>query len=193
MHPEHADRIERFQRAQAAFTDLVDVVETGQWDAPSLPGWTVADLVAHLVGEARWVPLLVDGRTVADVGDAVPTDTDQLLDDDPLGAWEAAADAALTAVATPGALDRTVHLSRGPVPATDYLGELTFDLTVHAWDLARALGVDDQPDGELVTAALAVAEAIPAGGMPGLFDAPVEARAGATPLQQLLARTGRRP
>ena len=53
----------RYQRAQAQFTDRVDAVEPGEWDAPALPEWSVVDLVAHLTGEQLWAPLLAsDGN-----------------------------------------------------------------------------------------------------------------------------------
>ena len=51
--------LELFQRAQNQFTDRVDAVAPDQWEDEALPGWTVADLVAHLVSEALWVPPLL--------------------------------------------------------------------------------------------------------------------------------------
>jgi hypothetical protein len=93
-----AELLELFQRAQASFTDRVDAVEPGQWDDPALPGWSVADLVAHLTGEQLAVPHLLDGGS-RDPRDR--TSSDELLGDDPLTAWETAADTALTVVAGP--------------------------------------------------------------------------------------------
>ena len=57
--------LELFQRAQNPFTDRVDAVAPDQWDDPALPGWTVADLVAHLVTEQLWVPPLLAGEPYA--------------------------------------------------------------------------------------------------------------------------------
>ncbi|MCW2697530.1 MAG: uncharacterized protein JWR62_2615, partial [Modestobacter sp.] len=56
-----AELLERFQRAQALVTDRVDAVEAGQWDATALPGWTVADLVAHLTAMQSAVAELLAG------------------------------------------------------------------------------------------------------------------------------------
>ena len=56
--------LELFQRAQAQFTDRVDAVAPDQWEDEALPGWTVADLVAHLVTEQLWVPPLLAGEPV---------------------------------------------------------------------------------------------------------------------------------
>jgi uncharacterized protein (TIGR03086 family) len=182
--------LELFQRAQAAFTDRVDAVEPDQWEDDALPEWTVADLVAHMVTEMLWVAPLVAGEPYAE--GRFPDATTDLLGNDPFESWESASDGALSAFAEDDALVRTVHLERGPTPAVDYILELTADLTVHAWDLARATGGDTDLDGELVTAALLVGERIPEDGVPGLFDAPLDVSAAAPPQTRLLARFGRR-
>jgi uncharacterized protein (TIGR03086 family) len=184
--------LELFQRAQAQFTDRVDAVAPDQWDDDALPEWTVADLVAHLVTEALWVPPLLAGEPYDLIDGRFPEDTSDLLGDDPFTGWESAADAALSAFAEDDALIRTVHLSRGPTPATEYIEELTADLTVHAWDLARATDGDTDLDPELVTAALVVAERLPEDGIPGLIDPPLEVSLAAPPQLRLLARYGRK-
>jgi uncharacterized protein (TIGR03086 family) len=184
--------LELFQRAQAQFTDRVDAVAPDQWDDEALPGWTVADLVAHLVDEALWVPPLLAGEPYDLIDGRFPEDTADLLGADPFTGWETAADDALSAFAEDDALIRTVHLSRGPTPATQYILEMTADLTVHSWDLARATGGDTELDGELVTAALVFAEQLPADGVPGLFDPPLDVSTAAPPRTRLLARFGRK-
>jgi uncharacterized protein (TIGR03086 family) len=183
--------LELFQRAQAQFTDRVDAVGPDRWEDAALPGWTVGDLVAHMVSEALWVAPLMAGEPYAE--GRFPDETTDLLGDDPLTGWESAADLALTAFAEDDELIRTVHLERGPTPATVYIEELTADLTVHAWDLARATDGDTDLDPELVTAALVVGERLPEDGVPGLFAPPLDVSAAATPQQRLLARFGRRP
>jgi uncharacterized protein (TIGR03086 family) len=183
--------LELFQRAQASFTDRVDATEPEQWEDEALPEWTVADLVAHLITEMLWVPPLIAGEPYAE--GRFPDTTTDLLGDDPMAGWESAADAALSAFAEDDALVRTVHLERGPTPASQYILELIADLTVHSWDLARATDGDTDLDGELVTAALLIGEAIPDDGVPGLYDPPLDTAATASPQQRLLARFGRRP
>ncbi len=101
-------------------------------------------------------------------------------------------DAVAPEFAEDDALVRTVHLSRGPTPATEYIFEMTADLTVHAWDLARATDGDTELDGELVTAALVYAERLPEDGVPGLIDPPLDVSASADPQTRLLARFGRK-
>ena len=182
--------LELFQRAQAQFTDRVDAVAPDQWEDPSLPGWTVADLVAHLITEQLWVPPLLAGEPHLE--GRFPHETSDLLGNDPFLGWESAADDALSAFAEEDALIRTVHLSRGPTPAGEYILEMTADLTVHAWDLAQAVGADTELDGELVTAGLVYAERLPAEGIPGLIDPPLDVSDAAPPQMRLLARFGRK-
>jgi uncharacterized protein (TIGR03086 family) len=191
--PSPTDLLLLFQRAQAQFTDRVDAVQPGGWDAAALPDWSVADLVAHLTSEQLWVPPLLAGEDPGAVADRIPTDTEELLGGDPLTAWEAAADGALTAWASPGALDRTVHLSGGATRAADHLVEMTADLTVHAWDLARAIGGVTALDQDLVAAAFRYAEEhLGDDGLPGLIAPPVSVPPGADLQTRLLARYGRR-
>ena len=183
--------LELYQRAQNQFTDRVDAVAPDQWEDESLSGWTVADLVAHLVNEALWVPPLLAGEPVAE--GRFPDDTSDLLGDDPFTGWETAADGALSAFAEDDALARTVHLSRGLTPATEYIFEMTADLVVHSYDLAAATDGDTELDGELVTAALVYAEGLPDDGVPDLIGPALDVPPSAPPLVRLLARYGRRP
>lgn len=182
--------LELFQRAQAQFTDRVDAVAPDQWEDPSLPGWTVADLVAHLVTEQLWVAPMMAGEPYLE--GRFPEETSDLLGSDPFVGWESAADDALSAFAEDERLIRTVHLSRGPTPASEYILEMTADLTVHTWDLAQAVGADPELDGELVTACLVYAERLPPEGIPGLIDPPLDVAESAPPQTRLLARYGRK-
>ncbi len=189
-----AELLERYQRAQAQFTDRVDAVEPGQWDVVVLPGWTAADLVAHVTADQLAVPHLLTGGT-PDARDR--TSPDELLGDDPLTAWETAADTALAAWAAEHALEGTVELPGGPVPAGHHLRSMTVALTVHAWDVAAAVGGDTQLDRELVEDAVEFAEehrddgVLRSGPTPGPDAAPGAVPAGAEPLTRLLARFGR--
>ncbi|MEU5432831.1 TIGR03086 family metal-binding protein [Streptomyces sp. NPDC020719] len=187
-----ADRdplLDRHREALALFGARVHAVRPDQWDLRTpCTDWTVRDLVNHLVVEQLWVPPLVEGRSLADVGDAFDGD---VLGDDPVAAWDSAKDAALAAFAGPGALDGTVHLSYGKTPATAYCSQMVADAVVHSWDLSRAIGADEQLPDALVDAAARefgqYADELPR----SLFDAPVKVPAGADAQTRLLAMLGR--
>jgi uncharacterized protein (TIGR03086 family) len=137
-------------RASARFGTLVHAARADQWDLPTpCAGWSVRDLVNHVVAENLWTAPLMEGATIAEVGDAYDGD---VLGADPVSAWAAAAGSARRAVDAPGALDRTVHLSFGDTPATEYVDQLFADHLVHAWDLAQAIGADSRLDPDLVAA-----------------------------------------
>ncbi|MBV9291030.1 MAG: TIGR03086 family protein [Frankiales bacterium] len=186
-----SELVDRFERAHRHFGSLVHRVPADRWGAPTpCADWDVRALVNHLVYEARWAVPLLEGATIADVGDRFDGD---LLGDDPVGSYDDALAAASAAVSSPGALDRTVHLSYGETPATGYLAQLTGDFVVHAWDLARGIGADDELDADLV--AWVDAETRPNAEMlaqSGLFDPPVDVAPDADPQTRMLALFGRR-
>ncbi len=182
--------LELFQRAQAQFTDRVDAVAPDQWEDQALPDQTVGDLVAHLVTQSLWVPPLLAGEPYAE--GRFPDLTSDLLGSDPFTSWESAADDALSAFAEDDAMQRTVHLDSGPMPASVYVQQLTADLTVHAWDLAQATGGDTELDGELVTAGLLYAERYPDAEVPERLDLPLDVSDSVPPQVRLLARFGRK-
>ncbi|MFN2589221.1 MAG: TIGR03086 family metal-binding protein [Actinomycetota bacterium] len=136
-----------FRRGAERFTRLVSAVGERQWDLETpCEDWNVRELVNHIVRELLWVPPLFDGKTIGYVGDAFDGDN---LSPDPRRAQAGAADAAVAAVEEPGALDRTVHLSYGDVPGRHYAFELSNDLWIHGWDLARAVGADEAIDDDV--------------------------------------------
>jgi uncharacterized protein (TIGR03086 family) len=141
---------EAYRQALAGFGEHVTEVRADQWHNPTpCADWDVRALVNHLVYENRWVPELLAGRTVAQVGDAYEGD---LLGEDPVKAFHTSAAAASAAAAGTGVLTRTTHLSFGDVPGAEYLHQVFADALIHGWDLARATGADDRLDPELVRA-----------------------------------------
>ncbi|MFC8452617.1 TIGR03086 family metal-binding protein [Kitasatospora sp. NPDC057223] len=180
-----------YPQALDAFGHLVRRVAPHQWAAPTpCTEWAVRDVVNHLTAEQLWVPELLMGSTVAEVGGRFDGD---VLDEDPGGAWQAAADAAKEAFLVPGAEDVTVHLSYGDVPALAYCDQMTVDAVVHTWDLARGISADPGLSPELVDFALAEVSGYGEGlAASGLFAPPVEVPADASALTRLLGLTGRR-
>src|SRR5947209_3983244 len=81
-------------------------------------------------------------------------DTD-VIDDDWLGVYRAAAGALLAAWQREGALDGTVQLPFGAVPAAWCVNQQIADLAVHGWDIARVTGQSTDLDPDLGQVALA--------------------------------------
>ena len=148
-----ADQAELHRRAVEEFGIRVGAVGDDQWELPTpCADWNVRELVNHLVYENRWTVPLMEGGTIAEVGDRYEGD---LLGDEPKAAWDESSTEAVAAVTADGALERTVNLSSGPTPASEYVSQLFADHLIHAWDLARAVGADDRLDPELVAACAA--------------------------------------
>ena len=189
-----ADLIELHGRCGQRFAALVAGVGPGQWhDGTPCSQWDVRTLVHHLLYEQRWVPPLFEGLTIEQVGDRFEGD---LMGED-ASAWPgllaSSIELAHAAAAQPGALDRTVHLSFGDASGQEYVIQLTVDLAIHAWDLARATGQDDTLDRSVVTLMLPWAEAnadfLTASGM---FGSRIDAGPDAPDDVRLLGLLGRR-
>jgi uncharacterized protein (TIGR03086 family) len=179
-------------RAMGHFDAVVRAIGGTQWDAPTpCADWTVRDLLNHLVVEQLWVPPLLAGASIAEVGDRFDGDR---LGGDPVEVWQQASEAASSAFREDGALERDVQLSYATRRAADYCGEMTFDLTVHAWDLARGIGADDTIDPELAQFSYdLLAPQMEMVAESGIFGAPIDVPEGADIATRLLALTGRRP
>src|SRR5206468_11675684 len=96
-----------FDRASNEFGEKVAAIKDDQWgDSTPCTEWDVRALVNHLVSENAWIPPILGGQTIDDVGDTLDGD---LLGDDPKGTWQRRADEAAGAVAEEGALERTVQ------------------------------------------------------------------------------------
>jgi len=188
-----ADLIELHGRCGKRFAALVAGIGPGQWhDGTPCSQWDVRMLVHHLLYEQRWVPPLLGGLRVEQVGDRFEGD---LMGED-ASAWPgllaSSIEEAHAAVAQPGALDRTVHLSFGEASGQEYVVQLTADLAIHAWDLARATAQDETLDPGAVALlpwTEANADLLTASGM---FGSRIDAGPGAPDDVRLLGLLGRR-
>ncbi len=187
-----SDVLDLYRRALGEFGARVHAVAPDQWGCPTpCKDWEVRNLVNHLVAEQLWVPPLLAGKRVADLGAGFATG--DVLGADPVAAWDAAADAAAAAFAEPGALERTVHLSYADRPGGEYAREMMFDLVVHSWDLARGISGNETLDPALVEAVYAALEPDTDLSATGQFDEPVPVPAESDEQTKLIAFTGRRP
>ena len=182
---------ELFAQAVHEFDGRVQQVKADQWHDPTpCTEWDVHALVNHLVNEARWVRPLLMGKTLEEVGDSLDGD---LLGDDPIGSWNGARDEELAAVGSLGSPEEMVHVSWGQIPASEYLTQVLIDHVIHGWDLARAIGVDEQLSPELVDFCLEVTRPMePMLRGSGRFGDKVEISQGAGPQAELLGLLGRK-
>src|SRR3989442_15551052 len=101
---------ELYRRALERFGQHVHTVRDDQWHGPTpCTEWDVRVLVNHLVSEGLWMPPLLEGKKIADVGDRLDGD---LLGGDPKSAGRQSAKEAAAAGRAPPP-DPTVHPSYG--------------------------------------------------------------------------------
>lgn len=136
-----------FKYAVTTFGSYIDQIEEPAWNNPTPDTqWDVRALVHHVLEGVLWVPDILAGRTIEEVGSKYAGD---ILTSTPVAAWHAAAGKAISAseLSQP---DQIAHLSYGDYPAQTYLQHQTIDLVIHAWDLARAISAKEDLDPDLV-------------------------------------------
>src|SRR3974377_632229 len=105
------DRIETLSRARAPFEARLPLGRDAQWGTPPPGG-----------------------------GGAAAAPGPDGLGEDALGAFARSADAQAAAFGQPGVFERVVPHPAFDMPVTQLFGFRVGDLTIHSWDLARALG-----------------------------------------------------
>ena len=115
---------------------IVAAIGPDQWALPSeCSDWDVRALTNHVVSGNFWASPLVAGETIEAVG--------HRLDGDLLAAM---------AFRAPGAMERMVAVSYGPVPGAVYCGHRFVDVLIHGWDLAKSTGQDTTLPQDLIEA-----------------------------------------
>ena len=180
----------RYSRAVNEFGDLVALGSSRRWDAPSpCSEWSARDVVGHVIAVQHAIVATIDGQR-APMNPMV--DPGRHAGQDPAATWTVAVAAISAALDQPDVLDRIVQTWRGHVTVDEMIGYNVGDTTIHTWDLARALGVDDQLDADLVAASLAALEPV-ADAMrgPGVFGQAMFIDASADAQTRLLGLVGR--
>jgi len=179
--------IEQLDTLIPTFSGLAGQVTAEDLERPTpCAGWQVRDLLNHIAGGAPVFAALFRGEG------ARPFPDDDQLGDDPSAAVRAALGEFDAAVRSPGAMERTVASPFGEMPGDTFARLAAFDLMVHSWDLATALGQQLELGDELVQEVDTFARsAIPEERAPQMFAPAVEPRSGASRLECLVAFSGR--
>jgi uncharacterized protein (TIGR03086 family) len=189
------DEAATMSRVIALTGQVVDRIEPDQLDNPSpCTEWTVRDVLNHITGGAEMFALCVRDGSVPDekLGELMTGDN---LGDDYKGAFHRAADAANESFTIPGAMERMVKLPFGEMPAGVALNIAIFDVTTHAWDLAKATGQSTDLDPEVAAIAYEVAQAMLSDDLrnAGMFGQPVAVPDDAPVADRLAGLAGRTP
>ncbi len=180
---EHMKPLEQLDELIPLLTKVVGNITPGQLDNPTpCAKFAVRDILSHMVNGGNAFAAAFRGQ------DAPAPDTG----DDLLGAFGPAMRDLQAAMHEPGALDRTVAAPFGEVPGETFARFVVLDGVVHGWDLSTATGQSYAPPDHLVTEATTFAK----GALDPLRDGDTfasasEAPPSATPIERLVAYTGR--
>lgn len=184
--------LDAHREAMRGFDWTIHQVGADQWEqATPCARWTVRDLVNHLVSEQLWVPDLLGGATLAQVGDKFDGD---VLGSTPVAAWEDASTEARAAWTAPGSIEGTVYVTGAQIDRREYGWQMTVDLAVHGWDLARAIGAEHPINAPVAQQLLDhFADQVDSMQDVGIIAAPVQVAADADAASRLVGLLGRSP
>jgi uncharacterized protein (TIGR03086 family) len=163
---------------------VVGGIRADQLDNPTpCARFTVRGVLDHMIGGASTFAAAFRG--------VEPTKPDL---SDPLASFGTALTGLAEAMHSPGALDRTLQVPFGEMPGATFGRFVVFDGLVHGWDLATSTGQPYDPPDVLVTEVDTFArQAVDPLRDGDTFGPPVEPSSSATPIQRLVAFTGRGP
>lgn len=182
------------RRVLAVTTGIVERVRADQLDLPTpCEGWSVRDLLAHMVGNNN-------GFAAAALGEPPLTEVWDGVDvTDSVGEFAASAKRVDAAFASVEPLTGTFAvLGYGHVPAGQAVGMHFIDYLAHGWDVAVSIGVDAGLDEEACAAVLRIGSAWPLDspaiwGPDAAFGYRVEVPADAPVADRMLGFLGRSP
>jgi uncharacterized protein (TIGR03086 family) len=176
-----------YRSAVRQFDLRVRAVRPAQWALSTPDGdWDVRRLVRHVIAGQAAAPALLGGRAPENA----PPDSSASPEDLASG-WAAAAAAAVAALdAVPA--DQQVDLPDGRTTAATLGWRLATELTVHGWDLARAINAPDEFPNDLLAHVLEHAKSNAATWFPAArYQPPIPVPGCTDDLTELLALTGR--
>jgi hypothetical protein len=142
-----------FLAADAALREVIDQLQPTDLDHPAPSEWTTAKsetlrgvLEAHTRDEA-WVPDVLDGKTIDEIGDAWKGD---LLGDDPIGTYDHYNDLATAAASAPLSDGQIAHMSYGDFPVATFFEHTSFYRGFQAPLIAKLIGIPFAMSAELV-------------------------------------------
>lgn len=179
--------------ASSTFVDVLDQVAPDQFGAATpCEGWDIRELVGHVIVGSRMGVALLDGASL----DEAKSFWGQTFGGDMIDVCREAISLELDRMHAVSDWDAVVHHPMGDIAASLLLGFRIGDLTLHAWDLATALSVEDGIPDDL--AAVVLESMLPMAafiGEIGVFGSGPSGTVGEdAPLKtRLLDLTGRRP
>lgn len=198
---------EVFVLADETLNSVVSQIGTDQWDVPVPANFvrrdmnasagrqivpTLREIVNYHAYDDAWVPDMLAGRTMEEVGKEKYKG--DLLGDDPARRFAEIVEKACAAARAVKDLDRTVHCSFGDYPTRGYLWQANMFRGLRAHDIARVVGVDVKLPAAMVQGIWdEISPHAEEWRTIGVFPAAIPVPATAPLLDRLLGLTGRQP
>ncbi|MEO8267141.1 MAG: maleylpyruvate isomerase family mycothiol-dependent enzyme [Ilumatobacteraceae bacterium] len=153
--------IDKLEATWRSLSELGSTLDERQWTSPTdLPGWTVQDNLAHLIGIERNMQGLSAAPTADVVGEHVKNPIGQFNESEVearrgrtgaqvLAEWNALVELRLTTLraADDGYFAQPMATPTGPGTMADFLHIRVLDCWVHEQDMRRAVGTAGHLDG----------------------------------------------
>jgi uncharacterized protein (TIGR03086 family) len=144
-------RAQLLEGSRLAFTKALSRLTALRWQwETGCAGWTVGDLVTHVIGATTMYAALLDGETATEAISklAAVTTTPANAESD----FDHAARAVQMRLSDPIVVTGTAHHPAGDVTGDELAGYAMVEWVLHGWDLARAVGHDTVIDAALAHA-----------------------------------------
>lgn len=157
-----ADLVQCHRRVLECSVAIVDHVTTIDLQRPTpCIGWTLCQLLAHMVGQNYGFASAADGKR-HDRADFA----DRPVGDQPAAEYATSARRVTEAFDVPALIETSMYLPEVragvTVPAPIAIGFHLVDYVAHGWDVARTLGIAAEIDEDALQLALTAAQAVPA-------------------------------
>ncbi len=187
--------------ADRTLGEVVAAIRDDQWSMEMPPSFarrqtdhvpTLREIVNYHAYDDAWVPDMLAGRTMEEVGK--DKHKGDLLGSDPRGSFAALVETACAAAREISDLERVVHTSFGDFTTREYLYQVNMFRGLRAHDIARVVGYDVQLPPALVEGIWnEVSPHAEAWRAIGVFPSAVPVPPDAPLLDRLLGLTGRDP
>lgn len=189
------DPLHLLDLAQARAAALIADIGTDDWDRPTpCTEWSVRDVINKMTASTQLFAAFGRRERPDPAPDLI--DPAEILGDDPLATYLAAAIDCRAAWRADGALDGTAPSTVGEFPAKPVLNARIFDTTILSWDVATACAIDHRIDDVQAAYVLRVAKAlVPTvrAASPERYRDPEELGDDRPLVEQMVAATGRDP
>jgi uncharacterized protein (TIGR03086 family) len=187
-----SENLRRYTVAVFGLEHVLRLVPDAAWDAESpCEDWTAREVAGHAMGVVNNI------AAKAGHGEAVDAfgDVGAIAGDDPLASFRAIRNRLFEALDWEEALQTPVKSALGEMSIDEYLLRMTNDAVVHTWDIARAAGVDETLDPDLVefVHASLIAGESPSLRSPGRYHDAIEVDPTMSPQDLMIAYSGRDP